>query len=469
MATAAPDATTLRGTAPPSPAGPLEAPDPHLPLPPRLPVSVSRQSLSLAFGPYDFLDWARRTAGDVFTLRIGGQPYPLNVSCHPDHVKALFLAKPDDAPSLTADSPVRPFVGPDTVLTARGARHLRQRRLLLPSFHGDAIAAYTESIERAIDRELDTWRQGQVIDMAHRMSSVTLDVIMAGVFGFEGRPQPGSPEAELRRALRAMNRIASRWWFVFAERPSQGHDTPRPPLSWILGPSYRAMEAIIASRRAMPEAERGADVLSLLLSATDEDGARLTDYELRQELMTLVLAGHETTANSLAWACERLTRTPAAYDRLRELVRAGGEDAEAYVDATVHESMRIRPVVPMAGRLVRQPWRLGDVQVPAGSAVMANMVLLQRREDLYPQPMAFLPERFLGQPAGTYEWIPFGGGTRSCLGAALAMAEQRVVLRELARRFDLSADRPQPERARVRNVVVIPSRGGRVRVERVVA
>jgi cytochrome P450 len=205
--------------------------------------------------------------------------------------------------------------------------------------------------------------------------------------------------------------------------------------------------------------------MSLLLEARDEDGNELTDEELRDQVVSLVLAGHETTANSLAWTFERLLRFPAAYDRLRQLARSGGEEGEAYVEATIHEGMRVRPVIPMVVRMVKRPWRLGEYVVPAQTPVAVSIVALHHRADVYPDPHAFRPERFVEQKPGTYTWIPFGGGIRRCLGASLAMAEQRIVLGEIAKRVDLRAQRPAPERARQRNVTMIPARGGRVVVE----
>ncbi len=187
----------------------------------------------------------------------------------------------------------------------------------------------------------------------------------------------------------------------------------------------------------------------------------LSDQELRDELVTLLLAGFETTANSLAWTWERLLRTPDAHEALLGAVRSG-EAADERVEATIVESMRCRPVVPIIGRRVGVPWRLGDYVVPAGSAVSISTLLLHHREDLYPEPFAFRPERWLARKPGTYEWIPFGGGTRRCLGATLAMAEQRVVLAAMARRLELQADRPEPEHAQHRNVTMIPARGARV-------
>jgi cytochrome P450 len=200
-------------------------------------------------------------------------------------------------------------------------------------------------------------------------------------------------------------------------------------------------------------------MLSALLRGAGPDDSLVLD-----ELMTLVLAGHETTANQLAWAWERLVRTPAAYERLRDTVRSDAGDTAEVVEATITEAMRIRPVIPMAGRRVTAPWRLGPYAIPADTAVGISILLLHHREDLYPEPHLFKPERWLGRKPGTYEWIAFGGGTRRCLGAALAMAEQRVVLEAMARRLDLEAADPRPERPRHRNVTMIPAHGGRVTV-----
>jgi cytochrome P450 len=223
----------------------------------------------------------------------------------------------------------------------------------------------------------------------------------------------------------------------------------------------RAVYPAITARRGAADLAERTDILSVLLQSSRESGEGLSDQELRDELLTLLLAGFETTANSLAWTWERLLRTPEAHERLREAVRTG-EDADTTVEATILEGMRSRPVIPIIGRRVGAAWRLGEYVVPAGSAVSASILLVHHREDLYPEPFAFQPERWLGRKPGSYEWIPFGGGTRRCLGATLAMAEQRIVLAVMARRLDLSADRPEPERAQHRNVTMIPARGARV-------
>jgi cytochrome P450 len=218
---------------------------------------------------------------------------------------------------------------------------------------------------------------------------------------------------------------------------------------------------VIAARRQVSDLDERRDILSLLMQARTEEGEAMDDKELRDEMLTLVLAGHETTANSLSWAWERLVRSPDAHEALLGAVRSG-EGAEEQIEATIVEAMRSRPVIPLIGRRVTVPWQLGEYGVEAGKPISMSILLIHHREDLYPRPFDFLPERWLGRKPGTYEWIPFGGGIRRCLGAALAMAEQRVVLEAMARRLDLEADEPAPERAMHRNVTMIPSRGGRV-------
>jgi cytochrome P450 len=339
---------------------------------------------------------------------------------------------------------------------------MRQRKLLLPSFHGEAIARYTAMISEATEREIDSWPLGRPFALAPRMQAITLDVIMAGIFGIEGRPRPGTAEHGLRLAIK--NLVAASTWPVaqLAELMNIGRDEPvgltKLGLAAIDAPTYAAIRA----RRGAADLDSRTDIMSLLLRAETEDGERLTDRELRDELLTLVLAGHETTANSLAWTWERLVRTPEAHERLRAAVDAGGEEAAAEIEAVITEGMRARPVIPMIGRRVTVPWRLGEYVVGADTPITMSILLLHHREDVYPEPFAFRPERWHGRKPGTYEWIPFGGGIRRCLGAALAMAEQRVVLEAMVRRLDLVAADPEPERAVHRNVTMIPAHGARV-------
>lgn len=449
------------GTAPPSPAGPLPADaSPAVRMPPTLGLPTALQTIRFGLRPMGFNFRARKELGQTFSVKLLSREEQIVVTDHPDHVRSLFTAKMHEQHSLTGESPLRPVLGPDSVLTSIGKRHLRQRKLLLPPFHGDAVKHYAQMISDIAEREIDRWEVGRPFSLAPRMQAVTLDVIMSGIFGIDGRPEPGSVEDELRRSVRRLVGYSTKPWWMLVELHNIGRDEPRGVLKRVMREANARFDAVIRARRASDR--RGDDVLSLLLDARTEDGEPLTDEELRAELLSLVLAGHETTANQLAWTFERLLRFPQAYERLREEVRAGGEAAQEQVEATVHEGMRVRPVIPMVARLVNVPWQLGEYVVPAGTPVALGILLLHHREDLYPDPHVFRPERFLGRRPGTYTWIPFGGGTRRCLGAALAMAEQRVVLEAIARRTDMVAPDLRPERARQRNVTMIPQLGGRV-------
>ena len=450
---------------PPSPAGPVDA-DAEICRPPALNRPRLIQTLGFGARPMSFALAPRHRFGDVWQINILSRDEPMVVTCHPDHVESLFKAKIDQAETLTGESPLRPILGPNSILTMTGTRHMHERKLLLPPFHGEAVQRYAEKISEIAEREIERWTPGKPFALAPRMQAVTLDVIMGGVFGVEGTPAPGTLEFRMRETFRRLLRLTTRPWWQLVELQNLGREEPRGPMRAILRPADAQLYQAIRERRSAGDSAEKADIVSLLLEARDEDGEPLSDEHIRDELMSLVLAGHETTANSLAWTFERMLRSPAAYDRLRELVRDGAEGAEAYVEATVYEGMRLRPVIPMVVRKVKRPWRLGEYVVPTTTPVAMSIVALHHREDVYPEPYKFRPERFVDTKPGTYTWIPFGGGTRRCLGAALAMAEQKIVLRAIARRVDLAAPDPRPERPRQRNVTMIPERGGRVVVER---
>jgi cytochrome P450 len=273
---------------------------------------------------------------------------------------------------------------------------------------------------------------------------------MAGIFGAEGTLSRSSPEFRLRQVIRGLTWASTQPSSQLVELMNTGRTEPIGGTKVAIELLDRATYPVIHARRQVDDLEERTDILSLLLKATYEDGRPLTDQELRDQLLTLVLAGHETTANSLAWTFERLVRNPDAYDALRHAVRTG-TDSAAWVEATIHESMRNRPVIPAIGRRVTVPWQFGDYGVPAGTPVIMSIILTHHREDLYPDPFAFRPERFLGHKPGTYEWIPFGGGIRRCLGASMAMA-------------DLEAIDPEPEKVLHRNVTMIPARDATVMV-----
>jgi cytochrome P450 family 135 len=446
-------------------AGPIEAEElAALPRPPVVPLPPLLQLLRFNQRQIEFVFGARRRLGEVFSMRTG-EPGGLIVTGLPDDVRSLFTAKGEEAPSLSAESPLRPILGPDSVLTSLGERHMRQRKLLLPSFHGEAIERYTQAIADATERELDRWPLNRAFALAPRMQAITLDVIMAGIFGIEGRAERGSPEHRLRTVTKRLVAASTTPPAQIVELMNMRSEEP----VGLTGPLLRLIErpiyALIERRRGAPDLAERRDILSLLMLARTEEGEALTNYELRSELLTLVLAGHETTANSLAWAWERLLRNPAAHERLIEAVRTGAEAEEA-VEQTIVETMRSRPVVPIVGRRVMRPWRLGPYAVPADTPVLISILLVHHREETYPDPFEFRPERWVDRKPGTYEWLPFGGGIRRCLGAALAMAEQRVVLRAMAERLDLEAEDPAPERALHRNVTMLPGRGARAIVRR---
>ena len=429
-----------------------------LPAPPLVQMGSLAQLLRFNQRQIEFVFGARRRLGDVFAIRTR-EPEPLVITSLPDDVRSLFTAKPEEAPSMAAESPLRPIVGPNSVLTSLGERHMRQRKLLLPPFHGEAIEHYTAAIAEAAEREIDSWPVGKPFSLAPRMQAITLDVIMSGIFGIDGQPAPRSREGKLRSTIKNLVWLSTKPVAQVAELMNVRREEPIGLTRLGRALLDRHMDAVIATRRGEDLGERH-DILSLLLQARGEDGEALTQAEIRDELITLVLAGHETTANSLAWAWERLVRTPEAHERLVAAVRSG-EGADE-IEATITETMRSRPVVPIVGRRVKLPWRLGSYAVPAETPVLISILLLHHREDLYPEPFAFRPERWLDRKPGTYEWLPFGGGIRRCLGAALAMAEQRVVLEAMARRLDLVAADPEPERALHRNVTMIPRHGARV-------
>jgi cytochrome P450 len=451
-------AAALIGEAPPSPAGPRDDDRQHLPEPPAVGLPRPLQILRFNQRQIEFVFRARRELGEVFRMRSTDEDVVL--TSHPDHVKSLFTAKPEQAPSLTGESPLRPIVGPNSILTATGARHMRQRKLLLPPFHGEAIEQYAQMIADVTEREIREWPLGRPFALAPRMQAITLDVIMAGIFGIEGQPEPGTPEHAMRQAVKNLAALSVSPIAQIGELMNVRSDAPigltKIALNFLDRPTY----AVIAERRRTADLDDRRDILSLLLQARTEDGEALTDAELRDELLSLVLAGHETTANTLAWAWERLVRTPVAHERLCEAVRSGeGEDE---VERVIWETMRSRPVIPIVGRRVMVPWQLGEYGLPADTPVLISILLVHHREDVYPRPFDFLPERWEEHKPGTYDWIPFGGGIRRCLGAALAMAEQRVVLAGIGRGLDLEAAEPEPEHALHRNVTMIPSRGGRV-------
>jgi cytochrome P450 family 135 len=350
-------------------------------------------------------------------------------------------------------------VGARSVLLLAGAEHLRHRRLMLPPFHGERMRAYEDVMRQAADRAIDSWPVGEPFTLLPWMQSLTLDVIMSAVFGVEEGPRA----EELKRRVRAMVDPVGTRLGLLVMFLSSGRFGTQGGMERFQERRQAVDELIydeIARRRAVPDLEQREDVLSMLLMARDEQGRALTDDELRDELVTLLVAGHETTATGLAWAFELLLRNPPVLERLRAAL-AGGD--EAYLDAVVKETLRVRPVVPGIGRVVRgEPFEVGGYVIPPGIEINPSIAAIHRRADRYPKPKTFRPERFLGPDVpDTYTWIPFGGGTRRCLGASFATFEMRVVIRRVIERTSLAPLGRRPEKGVRKGVTIVPRRGVR--------
>jgi cytochrome P450 len=418
-------------------------------------------SMGFMLTPTKFLDDCHERCGDYFTLRPAADRN-LVLTADPEAVKRVFTGDPNLLYAGEGNITLAPILGSASVLLLDGEAHLRQRRLLLPPFHGERMRNYGTLMEEGAQRHIAEWPRDRRFAVLPSMQAITLEIIMRAVFGFDDRERRDRIGTPLRRLL---DTLASRPRVV-AMALTANRNGPLSP--WRRFAAMRAesdelLFAEIASRRADPHGADGDDIFSMLLAARDPEGEPLTAIELRDELMTLLVAGHETTATALAWSLELLGRHPDVLDRLLADERSGEGE---YLDAVIKETLRLRPVVPAVVRRLQAPMEFGGWELPAGAHIAPSIYLLHRRPDLYPEPLAFRPERFLGddQP-GTYEWIPFGGGVRRCLGASFAMYEMRIVLREALRAIHLSADTGRRAESVTRRAITFaPTRGGRVKV-----
>jgi cytochrome P450 len=412
--------------------------------------------------PGRFFESTRERYGTPFTFQLSPQRTVV-VTDDPAVIKQVFTGDPTKLLAGVGNEVLRPLLGPRSVLTLDEPEHMRQRKLLLPPFHGDRMKLYGETIADATARQTAHWPVGEPFAVQPSMQAITLEVIMRAVFGVrDDRERLEEIAAPLRALLDSMADM--RWLFALqlASSKRNGRLSPwRRFREQLLYPAREVLLEEIRTRRAAADLAERDDILSLLLSARDEDGKGLTDSELLDELITLLLAGHETTATALSWTLERLTRHPAVLGRLTEEVRAG--EGGDYLDAVIKESLRLRPVVPAVARYLTEPTQLGDRVLPAGVHITPSIYLTHLNPEIYPEPKAFRPERFLERPAGTYEWIPFGGGMRRCLGATFALFEMRIVLGELLRKFDLATTTAPSERIGRRAITFSPARGGRIR------
>jgi cytochrome P450 family 135 len=434
-------------TAPAPPATTSAAPS-RLPAGPRRPAAL--QSAEYGLDPFGFFGRAWRRFGDTYTVRVVGEEWV--VLCHPDAVREVYGHGPDDLDSGAANLPLRPILGTRNVLLLDGSEHLRRRKLVLPPFHGERMKAYAGIVEEAADRELRGLPGGEPLAALPHMQAITFEVILRAVFGVDDAERLGRLPAALRRLLSWTTNWRRVFVFTFL---GPERVMALPGFRRQLAEVDALVMAEIARRREAEDLAEREDVLSLLLGARDEDGEPLDDEELRDELVTLLVAGHETTAALLAWALEELARQPAVQDRL------AAEDG--FADAVVAETLRLRPPVPLGSlRRLRRPLRLAGRDLPAGATVASCAVVIHRRPDLYERPESFVPERFLETKPAAGAFLPFGGGVRRCVGAAFAQFEARLVLEAVARRFVLRPAGRPPRGVGRRGIVLVPRRGGRV-------
>ena len=430
--------------------------DAGLPPGPRLPRWA--QTAGFIFQPARFIDGCRRRYGDIVTFGSLFDPCFVMVF-EPELAKQVFRASPSQLRAGEANAVLGPVVGPRSVLLLDGAEHLRERKLLLPAFHGERMRAYERVMREAADRAIDSWPVGRTFALLPSMRSLTLDVILRAVFGVDEGPRL----EELKRRIRAMiDPTGSRLGLIvlalsggrFGAAAGQRFEERRRVVDELIFEE-------IARRRHAPDLAEREDVFSMLLLARDEHGEGMTDSELRDELVTLLVAGHETTATGLAWAFELLLRHPDVLARLRASWASGDG---AYLDAVVKESLRVKPVIAGVGRVVREePFELGGYRIPVGIEINPSIAAIHRRRDRYPEPREFRPQRFLGNGSpDTYTWLPFGGGTRRCLGASFASFEMGVVIRRVLERTDLAPSDRRREKGVRKGVTHVPRRGVRV-------
>jgi cytochrome P450 len=412
------------------------------------------QTVGFIVGGPRYLEACRRRYGGAVSMRTvfdGGFVMVFD----PELVKQLFQGPHAQLNAGEANALLGPILGRRSVLVLDGAEHLRHRRLLLPPFHGRRMQLYEDVVREAADAEIDAWPVGEPFALLPSLQSLTLRVIVRAVFGYG----PGPAEEELRRRLRAMvTPVAQpRGLLSLFLLPRIGLDRGRREFDRTRAEVDELLYAEIEARRADPDLAARDDVFSALLLAEDESGERLSPNEVRDELVTLLMAGHETTATGLAWTFDLLLHNRAVLERAR-----AGDDA--YLDAVVKESLRLRPVIPGVGRVVRgAPFVLGDYVIPEGIELNPSIRIIHARDDLYPDAKAFRPERYLGQDApDTYTWVPFGGGTRRCLGASFAQMEMRIALRRILERTSLVAASNRHDKAQFRAITVAPKQGVRV-------
>ena len=410
--------------------------------------------------PTAFLERCRARYGKHFTLRFPLQP-PFVVLSEPEEIKQLFTAPADVLHPGEGAVLLEPIIGANSVILLDEAPHLEQRRLMLPAFHGERMERLEGLVRELAEREIASWPSEEVLELHPRLQQLTLEIILRAVFGLE----QGERLDGLREVLTATLRFTESPLSLIPLRPGRFERVVlgRGPVARMMRLREQADAMIfeLIDERRRDDQEDRADVLAMLLAARHEDGSPMSAQELRDELMTALVAGHETTASQLAWTFAELAHEPLIERRVGEEASAGSDDT--YLTATINEVMRRRPVLPNAEpRLVKQPVQIGAREYAPGVVLIANAYLVHHDPVIYPDPYELRPERFLESQPGTYTWLPFGGGRRRCLGASFAQLEMKVVLTSALSRYSVRPASAEREAPRRRSITISPSRGARV-------
>jgi cytochrome P450 len=411
------------------------------------------QTLRWTLRPLAFMDECRREFGDSFSLRFLGFERPMVLISDPAAIKAIYTERSHGLPP-GRNLILEPILGSQSLLLQEGAEHLARRRLMLPAFHGERMRSYEAVLDEIVGAEIDSWPLHSEFPIHTRMQAITLEAILRVVFGVSSGPRLERLRQVLSTVLTETASPRSQLIALATRRFRGGNAFAKYDKQ--LKEVDDLLYAEIAEHRTRPDLGEREDILSMLMGAEFEDGGTMSDKELRDQLMTLLLAGHETTATALAWSFDLLLRHPQELQRLRDSLAAGEDD---YLRATITESLRLRPVLPIAGRRLATELKIEGYDLPAGTDVAPAIWLAHTSPDIYPEPLAFRPERFLEQGPDTYSWIPFGGGIRRCIGAAFAEFEMRIVLREVLTRCDLHKVSPLPEKTGRRNITLSPKDG----------
>jgi cytochrome P450 len=419
-------------------------------LPKRVRAPEIWQTLVRGVDPEGSLQRAQRRFGDVFTIRVLGDE--VVVLGHPSAAKEVFSHGPEELSTGEVNEPFKPIFGDRTLLLLDDDEHLSRRKLVLPSFHGERMRAYEDLIREATIDEISTWPPGVPMAALPRVQALTYSIILRCVFGLD--------HGERVRALGESVQELIRW--IADPRHTLVYFFLGPDRLMRMSGFRQRKEAIerqiateIAERRTADDLEQREDILSLLMAAHDEDGGGLSEADLLDEVVTLLIVGHATTASLLAWAIHELARDQQSQERLLA-------ESDAFMDAVIAETLRLHPPLTGVVRRLRKPLSISGYRLPAGTTVMLSQQLVQRRPDLYPDPWDFKPDRFLDRRPATSEWFPFGGSVRRCIGASFAQLQARIVLEELTKAFRLSPVKSRPERAAYYVVVLVPARGARV-------